>query len=337
MEKKLNIGNVVLTVVAVLLIGLFGFIIYNDNRLQSHSAVEVRTDPAYEQLITENMEKIQKVINNNLNSIVFYGDEYLGNNAIASGLQNIFDKELFSDINSLTEKYPRVIGYKLSIPVINFEVHDESIDTIMARLGIVTTVVGKSCVIPADTETGIEIELNKAGANTTMKFSGQTYIHLGTVTINDIEGSISSSEDNEDVYIFKRTSPGKETKIKSGTKVYFESFQQYKNALPIIFFGNNDFANTQQYMNYIRAIIQRQDNKEKYIIICRTKANSELDTAMTELYGNNYIRTDDEIDYKDMSEKIYSRMKLLKYTNRVANSVEGAKRRLFEESSEASE
>ena len=63
MEKKLNIGNVVLTVVAVLLIGLFGFIIYNDNRLQSHSAVEVRTDPAYEQLITENMEKIQKVIN----------------------------------------------------------------------------------------------------------------------------------------------------------------------------------------------------------------------------------------------------------------------------------
>ena len=166
MEKKLNIGNIILTVVAVLLIGLFGFIIYNDNRLQSHSAVEVRTDPAYEQLITENMEKIQKVINNNLNSIVFYGDEYLGNNAIASELQNIFDKELFSDINSLTEKYPRVIGYKLSIPVINFEVHNESIDTIMARLGIVTSVVGKSCVIPADTETGIEIELNKAGANT---------------------------------------------------------------------------------------------------------------------------------------------------------------------------
>ena len=337
MEKKLNIGNVILTIVAVLLIGTFGFIIYNDSRFQSQIAVDVRTDPEYEQLIAENMEKIQKVINNNLNEIVFYGDEYLNDNDLATKLKNVFDKELFSSINGLTEKYPRVIGYKLSIPISNFEAHNESFETILARMGIVTTVVGKSCVIPADTDTALEIKLNKAGANTPMNFSKQSYIKLGTVTINDIQGSISISSDTPNLYRFKRTSPGVETKVKSGTKVHFKSEEMYKDALPIIFFGNNDFRNTQQYTNYVKAIIQRHNNKEKYIIICRTKANSELDTTMTEIYGNHYIRTDDDIDYQDLSEKIFSRMKLLKYTSRVANAVEKSKKILFEESSQTAE
>ena len=337
MEKKLNIGNVILTIVAVVLIALFGFIIYNDNKFQSNSTIDVQTNNEYEQLITENMDKIQKVINNNLNEIVFYGDEYLNNNALASGLQNVFEKELFTKINGLTSKYPRVIGYHLSIPVSNFEVHGESLETIMARMGIVTTVIGKRCVIPADTDTSIEIQLNKAGANIPFNFVKQTYTKLGTVTIDNIPGKISISEDNPDSYIFTRSTPGNETKIKSGTKVYFESSQQYKNALPVIFFGNNDFTSNQQYMNYIRTIIQNQDKKDKYIIICRTKANSELDVAMSELYEYNYIRTDDDIDYNDLSEKIYSRMKFLKYTSRISNAVEKAEKQLFAENSESEE
>ena len=45
----------------------------------------------------------------------------------------------------------------------------------------------------------------------------------------------------------------------------------------------------------------------------------------------------DDIDYKDLSEKIYSRMKFLKYTNRISNAVEKAESQLFEETSEAEE
>lgn len=337
MEKRLNIGNVILTVIAVVLIGVFGFIIYNDSKFQKNNTVGVQTDTEYEKLIAENMQRIQNLIDNNLNEIVVYGDEYLNDNAIASELENIIDQELFFKINDLTAKYPRVIGYHLSIPVSNFEVHGESLETIMARMGIVTTIVGKACVIPSDTNTETEIQLDKAGANTPLNFLKQTYVKLGKVTIGNIEGSISISENKPNSYMFKRTSYGDETKIKSGTKVYFESSEKYRNAVPIIFFGNNEFKDTQQYLNYIRAIIQHQNKNDKYIIICRTKANSELDTTMSNIYGYNYIRTDDDIDYKDLSEKIYSRMKFLKYTNRISNAVEKAESQLFEETSEAEE
>ena len=97
----------------------------------------------------------------------------------------------------------------------------------------------------------------------------------------------------------------------------------------MIFFGNNNYTSVKQFVRYHNDIIKHQLSNDRYIIVCRTPANSELDIAMSENFGLNYIRTDDKIDYKDLSEKIYFRMKTLKYFEIISNSVKKAEKRIF--------
>ena len=334
MDRRFNIGGIILSVIAVLLVVFFVFILYNDNKLQNFLSQQTsqnsngsQTD--YEQVITKNVEEIQNAINS-FGSITVFGDEYAGNGTLSDALSDEFDNELFGKINEQIKRYPAIIGQYLEMPVSNFEVHDESFNTIMTRIGVETVFVARDCVISANSEEGSDILLKTISGNP-LQLSIQSYTSLGTVTINGIEGKLSRSHSEEaGAYIFKRSSDGEEVEIVSGTQVKFSVSEEYKDSIPVIIFGNNNhYSNLKQFIKYCQKIIEHQSANDKYIIVCRTPANSDVDNTMTETFGHNYIRTGENIDYNDLAEKIFVRMKTLKYLDGISESVQKAENSIF--------
>ncbi len=334
MDRRFNIGGIILSVIAVLLVVFFVFILYNDNKLQNFLSQQTsqnsngsQTD--YEQIITKNVEEIQNAINS-FGSITVFGDEYAGNGTLSDALSDEFDNELFGKINEQIKRYPAIIGQYLEMPVSNFEVHDESFNTIMTRIGVETVFVARDCVINANSEEGSDILLKTISGNP-LQLSIQSYTSLGTVTINGIEGKLSRSHSEEaGAYIFKRSSDGEEVEIVSGTQVKFSVSEEYKDSIPVIIFGNNNhYSNLKQFIKYCQKIIEHQSANDKYIIVCRTPANSDVDNTMTETFGHNYIRTGENIDYNDLAEKIFVRMKTLKYLDGISESVQKAENSIF--------
>lgn len=334
MDRRFNIGGIILSVIAVLLVVFFVFILYNDNKLQNFLSQQTsqnsngsQTD--YEQVITKNVEEIQNAINS-FGSITVFGDEYAGNGTLSDALSDEFDNELFGKINEQIKRYPAIIGQYLEMPVSNFEVHDESFNTIMTRIGVETVFVARDCVINANSEEGSDILLKTISGNP-LQLSIQSYTSLGTVTINGIEGKLSRSHSEEaGAYIFKRSSDGEEVEIVSGTQVKFSVSEEYKDSIPVIIFGNNNhYSNLKQFIKYCQKIIEHQSANDKYIIVCRTPANSDVDNTMTETFGHNYIRTGENIDYNDLAEKIFVRMKTLKYLDGISESVQKAENSIF--------
>ena len=334
MDRRFNIGGIILSVIAVLLVVFFVFILYNDNKLQNFLSQQTsqnsngsQTD--YEQIITKNVEEIQNAINS-FGSITVFGDEYAGNGTLSDALSDEFDNELFGKINEQIKRHPAIIGQYLEMPVSNFEVHDESFNTIMTRIGVETVFVARDCVINANSEEGSDILLKTISGNP-LQLSIQSYTSLGTVTINGIEGKLSRSHSEEaGAYIFKRSSDGEEVEIVSGTQVKFSVSEEYKDSIPVIIFGNNNhYSNLKQFIKYCQKIIEHQSANDKYIIVCRTPANSDVDNTMTETFEHNYIRTGENIDYNDLAEKIFVRMKTLKYLDGISESVQKAENSIF--------
>ena len=339
MERRFNLGRIAISAVAVLLVALFLLMLFNDSKLQSFFTPDYNQNSEYdyeqEQIIERNITKVQASLDKSFSSIVLYADEYGGDGVLAKRLYDTINNKLFGSLNAQLQKYPRIIGHSLSIPVSNFEVHDESFEAILARIGVETVFTSKRFTMPASVEEQAEIHL-KTIANTPIKLKKQTHTSLGNVTVGNIPGQLSLSilentENDDEAYIFRRNENGEETKILSGAKVKFESSEKYRDSLPIIFFGKYEPSDVKKYIKSINSIIAHQNINDKYIVICRTPANSELDEAMTETFGMSYIRTDDRIDFNDLAEKIYYRMKTMKYLDIIANSVKKAEKRILPE------
>lgn len=334
MERRFSLGRIIISVIAVLLVCVFVFMLLNDSKLQNFLNSDYQQNNEYnyeqEQTISTNINKVHSSLEKSISSIVLYSDEYGGNGVLADRLHYTLNKELFSSLNDQIQKYPRIIGQSLDIPVTNFEIHGESFETILARIGTETVFTAKAFTMPAESDEKADVYL-KTIAGSPVEFNTQTYVSLGNVSINGIEGQLSRShsENDDGAYIFKRNISGEEMKIRSGAKVEFDISEQYRNSFPVIFFGKNDYSNTERYIQKHLSVIRHQTSDDKYIIICRTPANSELDTAMTENFGLNYIRTNDKIEYTDLAEKIYFRMKTLKYLDIISGSVKKAEQKII--------
>ena len=336
MDRRFSIGRIIISIIAVLLVIVFVFMLYNDSKLQnfisqtSQTPVSNADRQQHEQLISQNVQKVQDSVKNNFGSIVLYGDEYAGNGSLANEIYSNINNELFGKLNAEIKRYPGIIGHFLEIPVSNFEVHDENLDTIMTRIGTETVFVAKDFTMPAKSGDGVDVLL-KTASGTPLELSIQSYTSLGTVTIKGIEGKLSRSHIEEPgSYIFRRETDGEETNVVSGSKVSFTVSEQYRECVPVIFFGNNDYKNIDSFVKRHKSIIDHQLQNDKYIIVCRTPANSELAVAMTDAFEANYIRTDEQGSYNDLAEKIYFRMNTLKYFEPVSDSVKQAEKRIFD-------
>ncbi len=340
MERRLSIGRIFLILLAVVLVGVFGFLLYNDGKLQNLQVMDFNNSQdenrqelnAHNQQIIQQADTVQQSIDNTITGLVLYGNTSLGSGKLSYQLKNTLNTELFKKINDTIKQTPSIIGHQVTLPVADLGISSETTDTILARLGITPLVVAKDFTIPADTAP-VEIGI-KTIMGTFPNFAAQADSNFSRISINGIEGrlKITQENNNEKIYFFVRKDAGEAVNIISGTRIIPEIAEIYQSYTPVIFFEfeQDDAA---KYISTVKAVLKHHEkHNEQFIVIYRTKANSEMDVALSEAFGYNYIRTDEEeIDYADLAEKIYFRIKTLKYLDEIINTVQKAENVIFSE------
>ncbi len=334
MEKKISIRQIVLIIIAVVLVGVFALMMYIDGKHQTvqintfheNETVRRKEESEYDALLLDSLQNINAAMDSSLKEIVFYGDEYLCEGVLAEEFQKVFDKEVFQDVNAIFGKSSQMVGKLPSVTTRNVEIHQEPMEEILMRIGATVLMTKEAFTIPADTS---ETEVVLADQyNHIPVFTRQPYIRFGTVTINGIDGKLKLS-DEEGKYLFERLEAGEETYVEAGIKVYAELSESYRDGTPVLFFGSTRDEGVSQFIRHHKQILKHQNLRDdRYIIVCRTQSNSKLDQEMTKAFGYHYIRVDDDIDYPDLAERIYFRMKTLEFLDPVMQAVAQAEEEL---------
>ncbi len=337
-----NNGLKVLGVIALVLIivGFGTFYVWDNNEQAKEISAFQQKDKAENEklhkraeMISTYLEDVQKQIEKDINGFVFLGDDYIAsrnNLSLETYLSNDLDKNFFYDLNLETYTSASLEKYKLSVSFENHATQNEDYLTILTRLGIKPIIIAKDFTIPEKSEsTAVSF---KTEGDKKINYSVQETEKLGLTTISGVTGSIKfSTKDSDDTkYYFIRTNQGKEVKIKAGTKVHVESMDYPKNLIPVVFFGNNDYSSVNEYIKTQKAIVDRQSEcGGKYIVIAATEKDSDLDKAMLKQFKDNYIRVDKkdtaEMDYEELSDTIYNKMKKLGYFDNIEKKISEAK------------
>ncbi len=175
----------------------------------------------------------------------------------------------------------------------------------------------------------VDEELRNHNDREELLFASQNSDKFGKVTISGIEGKLDTTEEWYDSihprYAFIRDHEGDYQFVEAGTEVELESATSFLGDIPIFFFENNSGQSVDSFMNDLKKLVIRyassssmkknkkdedqednNDNKSEneqdvidettydlpYIVICRTKEGSDLDNALKNEFGDNYIRND---------------------------------------------
>ena len=160
-------------------------------------------------------------------------------------------------------------------------------------------------------------------------FARQNFDQFGKVTISGIEGKLDTTEEWYDSihprYAFIRDQEGDPQFVEAGTEVELETASKFLGDISIFFFENNTGQSVDSFVNDLKKLVARyassntlkkdeededqEDNYDHqsdndrdatnetaydlpYIVICRTKEDSDLDIALKNEFGDNYIRND---------------------------------------------
>lgn len=160
-------------------------------------------------------------------------------------------------------------------------------------------------------------------------FAGLNSDKFGKVTISGIKGKLDTTEEWYDSihlrYAFIRDHEGDPQFVEAGTEVEVETATRFLGYIPIFFFENNSGQSVDSFVNDLKKLVARyassstlEENEEDenqednnfhqsdneqdavnettydlpYIVICRTKENSNLDIALKNEFSDNYIRND---------------------------------------------
>lgn len=234
-----------------------------------------------------NAEKPHKV-----KGIVCFGDSLTaGTGGYGINYPQVLSDYINEEIMSETETYENVVNMGFS---------GEDAVTIPVRAGSIRMLITKDFTIPAD-NSRVEIEFKTASEKKIIP------LHSCKVKINGIPGTINSDNATKahmekNIYYFKRNvncssyeeSDKTEVAVEAGTQVIFDSADNYKKYIPVIFMGQNGgFNSPQELIAMQRSIIDYYDCNDKFIIVglhTGTKfERSSLEAAMVEEYGDHYI------------------------------------------------
>lgn len=332
-NKGLNIAGII---ALVLLIAGFGAFYIWDKREQAAEMASFRQQEKEDNLkeyarikaVSEYLESAEKSVSNDMKGIVILGDSYVSSNdnlSFYSNLSNQIEKELFYDINLEASYSASLAKYKLSIPVENHSSKNESFDTIMTRLGIKPLYLADDVVIPAHRDF-VQLSFMTEG-NKEVKYTPQANDKLGESVIDDIRGTMhSETKQNGVVYYFKRETAGEEKNVKAGAKIQITGSEFSDKYIPVIFFGNNDYEDADDYIKAVKAVINRQKKcGDRFVVIGRTDEGSETDKKLKSQFGDNYIRVDNvsvsELDKKQLADDVFKKMDSLGYFTSVRETV----------------
>lgn len=327
-NKKNMMVKVILLIMSLILLACLGVAIYkvrdkeesqDAQLMELYNQQQIEQQQARQALLDEVIESYNQdleTITEYLPGIVCWGDFLTGGTSggvsYPGELQSLINKNICEqyDFRSTIKKADDFNNrlewekFTVEIPVINLGTGRESSDTILGRAGVVPFMVSKPFEIPAECES-IPIQIKSSnGAKVTPL--GQTDIGVNDVTISGVKGKLTPDTGfsyYNPKYLFTRNEPGQPVSVEEGELILVSGAEQYLDYLPVIFVGSFDgYKKPKELIDNIQALINRQNNKEKYIVIgtyyqgnpewgglMSRSSGSSLESAMVQAFGEHYI------------------------------------------------
>ena len=269
-----------------------------------------------------------------LNDFVFWGDSEMVGNSSGS-LSKAFGETVNSQLlELLSEPFAEVMKQEnKSIPsmaVKNMGVAREGMDEILVRAGVDELQVGEWALIPEDREP-VNIVLSNGNSDTALRFAlqkGSSF--FGQVSISGVTGILTRGEGEYDEdhpqFAFYRDRAGNSFQVEAGTAIKTEAAEKYLGDIPILFFEDDtadSVDSVDEFVSDLERLVQRYTEPEEddesseeltYVVICTVDEESELNDALTEAFGDHYIRHDvyayemTEDDYEELARKVYANL-----------------------------
>ena len=184
----------------------------------------------------------------------------------------------------------------LDIPVINYGIGGDNTVTIAGRTGGIPFRVN-AFTIPEQTEP-VEITFLPSDGQTLRIDNSLEYggAGLNDCTILGVKGRITLCKDNDiSHYFFTRNETGAEITVPSGTQVTAAAASENKDAIFIIWMGENlGYSDNENLIDQYNAILSLQDKHAgEFIVIGLTSGTAseraDLENAMNTAFGEKYI------------------------------------------------
>ena len=331
-------------VLCVALAGGLYYIVRDDNKknaeriaqLQQQANEREQTDNEKLEALTDIYDKFYSQLETQ--TFVCWGDNAMAGakeKSLPIALKKVVDENLFS---SLTKSFGKVIeNGEYSIPsvnIVNMGVSNESMRQILVRAGVNDLELGDWIQIPSDTDP-VTVRLmdeeawNSEKEDDEIHFAKQKDVTFGKVWIADVEGTLIATDDWFDSthprYAFVRDEEGNRQSAGSGTQVEIESATIYRGDIPIFFFENDTGRSVEGFVSDVEDLVDRyadtEDDEEEeesnydlpFVVIFSTDEGSDIDKAMSEAFGNRYIRN--EGTYMEMTDRTYKKLAQKVYEN----------------------
>ncbi|MCR5587113.1 MAG: hypothetical protein K6F77_06235 [Lachnospiraceae bacterium] len=220
--------------------------------------------------------------------IVFWGDsQTVGSGGDGVNFPDVVRKLINTQIVS---KYNPELNYD---HVVNQGICGEDSLTLAGRSGGMPFVLANDVTIPSDTSK-VQIEFRSTNGEYVCP------MHDEPVSIQGITGILSSEnasrrDKQNNVYYFNRIKEGEETVLKAGDEIVYPESTAYRRYVQVLFIGQNGtFKDTDELIEQLTTMVNRQTNKNKrYIIIGThtgtTEKNQETEEKMEAAFGKHYI------------------------------------------------
>ena len=252
--------------------------------------------------------------------------------SFTNSLNTTIDKNLFKYLtNSFHNVIEDGKHSAPSVSINNMGVINENMPQILARAGVNKVFLSEGINIPSSKDPVLVKLVNEETRDNNdreeLLFARQNSDQFGKVIISGIDGKLDTTEEWYDSihprYAFIRDHEGDYQFVEAGTEVELESASKFLGDIPIFFFENNSGQSVGSFMNDLIRLVARyassgtleeneetdegdqEDNNNQsdidqnetaydlpYIVICRTKEGSDLDNALKNEFGDNYIRND---------------------------------------------
>lgn len=278
-----------------------------------------------------------------MNSFVCWGDTAMVGNKYSSlpeAFRSVTEENLFSSLKWTFRKVLESEEYSTPpIDITDMGISNEEMRQILIRAGVNTMKIGDTIMIPEGTDPmSIKLVYDEAGnsgkANEEIRFAKQNDVTFGKVWISNIEGTLAETDNWFDSYhpryAFIRDKTGSSQSVEAGTAVEIESATMYIGDVPIFFFENNAGRSADGFVSDVQNLAIRYahldskgsgDDDESvisynlpFVVICTTDAGSDIDNAMSDAFGNRYIRNEsssaemNEQAYRKLAQKVYENL-----------------------------
>lgn len=319
-------------------------------QLQQQANQAQQTDSEKQEALAGVFEKYYSQMN--VPGMVCWGDDAMAGNkdrSLTISLEKAVSDNLYS---SLTKAFNKVLeneDYAVpSVTIHNMGVSNEEMRQILVRAGVNTMEIGDWVQIPSDTDpVTVRLVDDEARANGgELRFAKQKDVSFGQVWIDDIEGTLVTTDDwydsNHPRFAFVRDEEGSSKGVSAGTEVEIESADKYIGEVPIFFFEDDSGRSIDGFVSDVEDLVNRYADTEEdedeeeisyelpYVVIFSTDEGSDMDQAMTEAFGSHYIRNDGyavemtEKAYNDLAQKVYESLDAQGCFNEVKGKIEAA-------------